>query len=61
MHKDGYDNDIKNSLDKLNPTAEQSIAMWERLEKTIAEREASNVTDKTTDNVTKSKATVSDD
>ena len=25
MHKDGYDNEIKNSLDKLNPTKEQSI------------------------------------
>lgn len=61
MHKDGYDNDIKNSLDKLNPTAEQSIAMWERLEKTIAQIETPNVADKTTDNVTKSEAAVSDD
>ncbi len=42
MHKDGYDNEIKNSLDKLNPTKEQSMAMWERLEKTIAEREDEN-------------------
>ncbi len=57
MHKDGYDNDIKNSLDKLNPTTEQSMAMWERLEKTIAEREASNAIDEATDN----KATVSED
>ncbi len=57
MHKDVYDNEIKNSLDKLNPTKEQSMAMWGRLEKTIAEREVSNATDK----VTESKAVVSDD
>lgn len=42
MHKDGYDNQIKNSLDELNPTNEQSKAMWERLEKAIADKEAEN-------------------
>lgn len=57
MHKDGYDNEIKNSLDKLNPTKEQSMAMWERLEKTIAEREASNATNEAAEN----NAAVSDD
>ena len=42
MHKDGYDNEIKDCLDKLNPTNEQSKAMWERLEKAIADKEVVN-------------------
>ena len=42
MHKDGYDNEIKDCLDKLNPTNEQSKAMWVRLEKAIADKEVEN-------------------
>ena len=29
---------IKNSLDQLNPTEEQSKMMWERLQKAMAEK-----------------------
>lgn len=53
MHKDVYDNEIKNSLDKLNPTEEQSNAMWERLSKALAEKETDNSNTNSNDNSSK--------
>ncbi len=42
---------IKNSLDQLNPTEEQSKMMWERLQKAMAEKNEQQVNDAPTDNV----------
>lgn len=42
---------IKNSLDQLNPTEEQSKMMWERLQKAMAEKNEQEVKDASTDNV----------
>ncbi len=44
MHKTDFDKEINNSLDKLNPTEEQSKAMWERLSATIVDKEG-NIND----------------
>ena len=41
-----YKDEINKSLDKLNPTEEQSKAMWERLSKAIIEKEANQVDEK---------------
>ncbi|MBQ9983880.1 MAG: hypothetical protein IJP29_04755 [Lachnospiraceae bacterium] len=42
---------IKNSLDQLNPTEEQSKMMWERLQKAMAEKNEQQVNDAPADNV----------
>ncbi len=42
---------IKNSLDQLNPTEEQSKMMWERLQKAMAEKNEQEVNDAPADNV----------
>lgn len=42
---------IKNSLDQLNPTEEQSKMMWERLQKAMAEKNEEQVNDAPADNV----------
>lgn len=39
MYKNDFDKEITDSLDKLNPTEEQSKAMWERLSDAIAGKE----------------------
>lgn len=41
-------NDIKNSIDKLNPTGEQSARMWERLSKAVSEMDDSDTLDHNT-------------
>lgn len=42
---------IKNSLDQLNPTEEQSKMMWERLQKAMAEKNEQEANNASTDNV----------
>lgn len=42
---------IKNSLDQLNPTEEQSKMMWERLQKAMAEKNEQEENNASTDNV----------